>query len=439
MNKQQFLEVYREFSHRVITTKLVMALAGSADHVIAAMFISSGVLAALTLITPMLFFVFAFAFMFASGLSSYIGLLIGKKEIKKANQSASFIVLIFTGIALILSGVTAVNASKVASFLGATGEYHQIATTYLRFVSIAFFPQMVSIVLDGLVMNDGNPKYNFRVNMITMFMNFILNVVWVVILDYGVFGLAIATLISHSFHLLANLYYFIWRSDIIKLRKPKKNIYALQRTLYNGSSDFFGVFIEAIMLFVVNQAIINHLSGQYLEAYAASAVFTLFISKIYLGSQYGLLPVASKMMGEERYTELKQLLVFSVKRSAIYAFGFYLALIPFVWLGLPYFLEDAQFVNIAFMLYLGVGFAVVCSNIGIQSSIFFTSINRPMESLVIAIIRTLILIPIFSYTMIGWLKLSGIMMGFLVPELIISVAFYVYFKKIKLSALSVSV
>ncbi|WP_335872283.1 hypothetical protein [Bacillus sp. 2205SS5-2] len=58
MNKQQFLEVYREFSHRVITTKLIKALAGSADHVIAAMFINSGVLTALTLITLMLFFHF---------------------------------------------------------------------------------------------------------------------------------------------------------------------------------------------------------------------------------------------------------------------------------------------------------------------------------------------------------------------------------------------
>ena len=81
MNKKEFIKIYREYSHRVMTTKVVMALASSADHIIAATFISSTVLAAITLINPMLFFIFAFAFMFASGLGSYIGLLMGKKEI----------------------------------------------------------------------------------------------------------------------------------------------------------------------------------------------------------------------------------------------------------------------------------------------------------------------------------------------------------------------
>ncbi len=80
MNKKECIKIYKEYAHRVITTKVVMALASSADHIIAATFISSTVLAAITLVNPMLFFIFAFAFMFASGLGSYIGLLLGKKR-----------------------------------------------------------------------------------------------------------------------------------------------------------------------------------------------------------------------------------------------------------------------------------------------------------------------------------------------------------------------
>lgn len=437
MNKKEFIEIYREFSHRLITTKVVMALASSADHIIAAAFISSAVLAAITLINPILFFIAAFAFMFASGLGSYIGLLIGKKEIDKANQSASFIILVSTVIAVILAVSTSLNASKIAGLLGASGEYHSIATEYLRYLSIAFFPQMVSVVLDGLIMNDGSPKYNFRVNITTLIMNFGLNLIFVVFLKQGVKGLAVATFISHSYHLIADMYYLLFRSKTIKLCIPQKNYEALRRVLYNGSSDFLSVFIEAIMVYIVNRSILKFLPSIYLEAYAASAVFTLFITKIYIGSQYGLQPISSKMMGQKKYHELKQLFVFSVKRSALYAIGLYIVLIPVAWIALPFFLDNIELVKIAFSLYLGVGLAIVLSNVGIQSSIFFTSINRPVESLVIAVIRTLILIPLVSYTMIWMFKFTGITLGFLIPEILLTVCLIYYFKKLDLSQLKV--
>ncbi|WP_176461863.1 MATE family efflux transporter [Anaeromicrobium sediminis] len=437
MNKKEFVKIYREFSHRVITTKVILSLASSADHIIAATFINSAVLAALTLINPILFFIFAFAFMFASGLGSYIGLLMGKKEIDKANEAASFIILILTAIAGVLAISTSLNASKVASFLGASGDYHRIATEYLRYLSIAFFPQMISVVLDGLIMNDGNPKYNFKVNIITLVMNFILNMIFVVVFKQGVMGLGVATLISNSYHLIADIYYLIYRSKTIKISMPKKNYKALKRVLYNGSSDFLSVFIESIMVYVVNTSILKFLPNVYLEAYAASAVFTLFITKIYMGSQYGLQPISSKMMGQGKYHELKQLFVFSVKRSALYAISFYVTLIPVAWFGLPYFLDKPELVKIAFILYLGVGFAIVLSNIGIQSSVFFTSINRPIESLSIAVIRTLILIPVFSYTMIWMFKFTGITLGFLIPEILLTIGFIHYFKRLDLSQLKV--
>lgn len=437
MNKKEFTKIYKEYSQRVITTKVIMALASSADHIIAATFISSAVLAAITLINPMLFFIFAFAFMFASGLGSYVGLLIGKKQIDKANRTASFILLIFSAIAVVLSVFTSVNASKVASLLGASGDYYMIATVYLRYLSIAFFPQMISVVLDGLVMNDGSPKYNFKVNIITLIMNVVLNMIFVIVFKQGVVGLAVATLISHSYHLIADIYYLAYKSKTIKIRMPKKDFKGLKRVLYNGSSDFLGVFIEAIMVYVVNLSILKFLPNEYLEAYAASAIFTLFITKIYLGSQYGLQPITSKLMGQGKYNELRQLFAFSVKRSALYAIGLYVAIIPVAWFGLPYFLDNSDLVKIAFILYLGVGFAILLSNIGIQSSIFFTSINRPIESLVIAVIRTLILIPVFSYTMIRMFKFTGITLGFLIPEILLSIGFIYYFKRLELSSLKV--
>ena len=112
---------------------------------------------------------------------------------------------------------------------------------------------------------------------------------------------------------------------------------------------------------------------------------------IYLGSQYGLQPITSKLRGQEQHDGFIQLFIFSVKRSALYVLSFYVAIIPVVWVGLPYFLDNLELVKITFILYLGIGFAIVLSNIGIQSTVFFTSINRLIESIAIAVLRALIL------------------------------------------------
>jgi len=138
-----------------------------------------------------------------------------------------------------------------------------------------------------------------------------------------------------------------------------------------------------------------------------------------LGSYIGLL------IGKNKIDEANKINSFIV-----------IALTPIVRIVLPYILDNKDTIDIAFRIYLGIGFAGVVSNIGIQSTIFFTAINRPIESLVISVIRTLFLIPIFSFTMIAKFKLQGIMFGFLIPEIIITIIFIYYFKKLDLCKLS---
>lgn len=428
-----YLKVFREYSNRTIKSKLIMAVAASADQIIAATFISSAVLASITLVNPIVFLVFAFAFMFSAGLGSYVGLLIGENKLKKASETASFILVVMTVITLLVVTLLISNAGKVAHFLGAEGAYLGIATMYLKYLSIAFIPQAISIVLDTLIMNDGDPKFVFRVNTISLLANFILNLLFVLVFNQGVIGLALATVISNLYHLLANVYYLVYKSKLLKFQFPRFDRKGLIRVLYNGSSDFLGVFIEAVMIYIINRSILQFLPGKYLEAYAAASVFTLFITKVYLGAQYGLQPITSKLMGQHKFDELKELFYFSVKRSSLYALLLYIGLIPVVWFGLPFLLDAPELIKPAFYLYLLVGLAMLASNLGIQSPIFFTAINRPLESLAISILRTLILIPLFSYTMIGAYQFSGIALGFFIPEVIISVGLAYYFSNLKIA------
>ncbi|WP_273327228.1 MATE family efflux transporter [Vallitalea guaymasensis] len=429
MDKREFRDYYKEYSNRVIKTKVILSVASNADNIIAAAFISSVVLASLALIMPLVIFIIALSVMFSAGLGSYIGFYLGRDNINKANDLASFIIIVISIISLIIGMITSINASSIASILGASGKYHTAATIYLRILGISFIPQIISTVLDKLIMNDGSPKFTYQVNIITMIINLSFNLLLVIAFSMGVKGLALATLLSQLFHLGVNIYYFIKKSKFIRFIIPSYHFHELKRILYNGSSDFLSVFTDAIMIYVVNKAILNFLPNEYLEAFASATIFTALITKIYVGSQVGLQPILSRFLGKGYFNKLKNIFVYSLKRSVVYAVILYIILIPVSFILLPYLLDNKDLVFIAFRIYLGVGIAYISSCVGVQIILFFTAINRPIESLAIAFIRTIILIPLSSISMIYLIGVDGIAIGFLLPEILISGVFIYYYKK----------
>jgi Na+-driven multidrug efflux pump len=429
MDKKEFRNYYKEYSNRVIKTKIILSVASNADNIIAAAFISSVALASLALIMPVVIYIIAVSVMFSAGLGSFIGFYVGRDDINKANDLASFIVIVIIAISIIIGMIVSLNAGQIASILGARDNYHVIATIYLRILGISFIPQIISIVLDKLIMNDGSPKFTYQVNISSMIMNLSLNLLLVIVFDMDVKGLALATLLSQIFHLVVDIYYFIKKSIVIRFIIPSNHFHELRRIIYNGSSDFLSVFTDAIMIYVVNKAILEFLPNEYLEAFASATIFTALITKIYVGSQVGLQPIQSRLLGKGHFNELKAIFAYSLKRSSIYAIILYLILIPISFLLFPYLLDDKSLVVIAFRIYLGVGIAYISSCVGVQIILFFTAINRPAESLAIAFIRTIILIPLSSIGMIYLIGVDGIAIGFLLPEILITVVFLYCFKK----------
>ncbi|MCT4543015.1 MAG: MATE family efflux transporter [Vallitalea sp.] len=432
MDKNTYRKYYKEYSNKVILTKIILSIASNADNIIAAAFISSSVLASLALLMPLVIFIIAVSVMFSSGLGSYVGYYLGRGENEKANNLASYILLVIILMSIIIGSFISLYANNIASVLGAAGNYHLSATTYLRILGISFIPQIVSTILDKLIMNDGSPKFTFYVNVSTIIINLTLNLLFVIVFEMSVKGLAFATLISQLFHLGVNIYYFIYKSEVIKITKPSNHFIELKQIIYNGSSDFLSVFTDAIMVYIVNISILKFLPKNYLEPFATATIFTALITKVYVGSQVGLQPITSKFFGQEKFKELKDIFIYSLKRSLVYAIIIYTILIPISWLLLPFLLDSKALIPIAFKIFIGVGIAYISSCFGIQIILFFTSINRPIESLAIAIIRTLILIPLSSYTMIYLFGLNGIAIGFIIPELIITTVFFVFFRKTEL-------
>jgi len=415
-----------------------MGLMMAADKIIASLFIGVNALVATNLIGPMQMMIYAVSTLFMSGLGSYIGLLIGQKKISKANSASSLVLAILSIFMVIVTAGVLVFSKEIAYFVGARGSVFKLTKDYLYFVSLGFIPMVLASAMDILIMNDEHPSFVMKVNIGSTLLNLGLNILFVAVFNLHIVGLATATTISHLIHFIISANYFKSHCKTLKLVKPKFDISILKRIIYNGTSDFLGMFSEGLKRYVINIAIITFLTAKHMEAYSIVSMFIIiFISSVYYGTALGLQPIFSKMMGAMAFPRLVPLLKYSVKFSHVIALVVFLIAMPLMPTILGFFISDPVTIQIGFYIYLTFGFATLFENLPNAIIMFFTAINRPLESIVFSVVRTIILLPVLSYFAIAHLGQSGLMIGTLLAELIVIAATVIYMKSIDFTHMQV--
>ncbi len=428
---------FAEYAKPMIIRSIFSTIMYTADRLIAALFIGASALVATTLISPLMFLIAAFSSLFISGMGAYVGLLIGREESDKANRISSGIIILMGLLGLLMAVPSILFSEKVTYFLGARGEFFQLAESYLKICALSFPLLLLGKGMDVLILNDGSPRYSFNLNMIVAITNLILNLIVVAILGWGIEGLAWATVISSAIELLGGTMYFLLRSKTIHLLYPRFKISIILRILYNGLSDFTMMLVEAVMVFVINMAFIRFLTPKHFEAYAAvSIIITIFYS-IHMGASMGLQPILSQMMGRKEYTELKKILYYSVKKTMLYALTVYLVLIPAINYILLLFIKDPTTIQMGRSFYLTIGIATMFSNYPLQVSMFYTAINRPMESAAISITRTLFLIPGITFIAIKMVQAPGIAVGGIIADILLIIALFIFMRNQDLSKVKI--
>jgi len=432
-----FKKSFNDYALPMIIRSVFSSIMHTADRTIAAIFIGASALVATTLVTPLLYFIYGISALFIGGLGAYVGLLIGRNNLEKAKKTSSGIILLLGVLGVFISVPSLVFSDKIAIFLGARGDMVLMASTYLRIISFSFPIMLIARGLDVLIYNDGSPKYSFKLSIIVTLMNLGLNVITVALLDMGIFGLAISTVISETVMLVGGLYYYTFKAKILKISKPSISIKTVVRIAYNGLSDFAMMFVDAVMIFVLNQAFIRFLTPSHFEGYAAANVLIVLFYSIYMGASMGLQPIHSQLMGKGEFSQLKTLLFYSVKRTVGIGLLVYIVSIPISSLILKLFVENPVALQHAKFFYITMGFAVMFSNLPLQTSSFFTAINRPIESVVISLARTLFLIPVVAYISIMFMGGIGVAVGYFLADVILILALWVYMKKLDISKLKV--
>ncbi|MDD4609868.1 MAG: MATE family efflux transporter [Bacteroidaceae bacterium] len=379
---------------------IIAMTAASLYNIIDSIFIGQGVgalaISGLAVTFPFMNLTAAFGAMIGAGASTLVSIKLGEKDYKTAQNilgNTLVLNLFFGAITMILC---LLFIDPILFFFGASENTIEYARSYMQVLLAGNIITHVYFGLNALLRASGYPSKAMLATIITVVLDCILDAIFIFVLDWGIRGAALATVLAQSTSLIWLLYIL---SDSKKLLHFKKGIYTLKKRiikeiLYIGLSPFFMNVAACLIVIVINNALKDAGGDLAIGAYGIINRIIFLILMVVMGLNQGMQPIAGYNYGARQYHRLNQVLTTTIVIASIVStLGFIIGeLFPGTIVSL--FTTDKELVALAtegMKIYvIGfplVGFQVVVSN-------FFQSIGQAHKSILLSLSRQVfILLP----------------------------------------------
>ena len=357
-------------------------------------------LAAVNICFPIFPIFIAFALLFGLGAASLASSYLGKGMEDRAREIFSTVVY----FAIITSVVGCLMLFffrvEIANFLGANDILMPYVSTYLGVILLGAFMIIAHPLLEVFARND-QKQFLAMISMIGgALSNIGLNYLFIFILELGVFGAALATVLGHGIGFFILLIYFFGRRGWLYF-VLKFNIRQVFSSAKNGIPPCIAEVSSGIIVLIFNKIIID-IAGESGVAiysvimYTASIVFVVLMS-----ITQGMQPISSYNYGHGSIDRVKSIFRFSYMFAFLVGLGLYILFFIFSpWIVLLFLDSSSEIlsntveaIRIYFVGYIMLGYNIICG-------VFFQSVQRTLSSFIVTISSTLlwiiITVPILS-------------------------------------------
>lgn len=186
------------------------------------------------IVFPLTTLIGAFTQLYSSGATPLFSIARGQQDTDKASHILSQCISLLGITSIILMLVCYVFKRPILYAFGASDSSYFYANQYLKIYLLGTLFSMYVTGLNGMINAQGYPKIGMFTTLIGAILNLILDPIFIFVLDLGVVGAAIATVISQFIS-------FIW---IFKFFVGKKNIYRIRLSYLKPQWSYIKKIIE---------------------------------------------------------------------------------------------------------------------------------------------------------------------------------------------------
>lgn len=321
-HKELFLKksIFRLFIFVAIPgaiSMLASALYGLFDGIFVGQQLGGRAFTAINLAFPFVIINFAISDLIAVGSSVPISIALGKQEEKEANNIFTCAILMIVGAGAFTGTLLYFGAEYLLSFMDATNEAQELAAEYIRVYAI-FSPLITGgFALDNYLRISGKTKYGMWLSITVSVVTALLEFVFLFVLDFGIWGAALASCLSMSAFVIAAFLPFALGKFTLHLTKPKFSAKITKQIIKCGLPIFLSNISGRVTSIVMNKSLIALGGDSAVEIYGMQMYLGEVLNPVIYGICDSTQPAIGYNWGAKRFDRVKGLAKCIFSASAI--------------------------------------------------------------------------------------------------------------------------
>ena len=263
--------------------------------------------AALNLAFPFVLLNFSLSDMVGVGSSVSIGVLLGKKENKEANNVFSCSCMMVFLCGLVIGTLMYLAAPWIMSIMGAKGELAELAASYLRVYALC--SPIITIVFsaDNYLRICGKIKYSMNLNIRMAVTTVILEVLFLLVFKWGLWAAAFANCCATILCAVLSMIPFLRGREFLSFCKPRFSVPLVKDIVVGGAPKFLQSMAGRLTSLATNAALISFGGTNAVSAFGVLMYTKDLIEPILFGMYGSLQPAISYNFGQGNWKRIRQI------------------------------------------------------------------------------------------------------------------------------------
>ena len=391
-------------------------------------------IAGIGFVTPIFMILNGFSVGLGNGATSSISRSVGAKNRERASKSAAHSLLIFLAASIVLTVTLLIIQEPVLKTYGASGQSLTEALKYGTPMFLGLFAFMFANGGSGILRGEGDMKRAMYAMIVSVALNFILDPIFIYVLNLGSAGASLATIVSSLGAAIVIIYWILIKKDTyvnVTFKGFKFDSEIARDILKVGIPASLDMFVMSIaMSFYL--MFISSVGGEYgIAAFTSGQRLYLFGIMPLTAIASAVAAVSGSAFGARNWDYLSRTHIYGTKFAMLVSIVILLILVifaPQLSMIFAYTPETAPLIPEITSFLRIASFGLLLVGIGMPSSFFYQGIGRGTTSLAWTIIRELVFTVGFTYLfgiVLNW-GLTGIWVGLAVGRIIASILNFTY-------------
>tara|TARA_B110000046_G_scaffold185962_1_gene230831 strand:- start:3791 stop:5128 length:1338 start_codon:yes stop_codon:yes gene_type:complete len=399
---------------------LVMSLNMIVDTIFVGQWIGVLAIAGITVVLPIAFLISSIGMGIGIGGSSIISRALGAKNAEKAFLTFGNQISLTVILAILFVTLGNIYSVPILNLFGAKGNILPIASEYFNVIIYGVPFLAFAMMGNPTIRAEGKPKFAMYAMMVPSVLNIVLDIVFIKVFDWGMWGAGLATSLSYASCGLYILYFFLSSKSELKIipKNFKLDFKIVREIVELGGGSIVRQGAISILMIVLNFSLFKYGGEISIAIYGIINRVMMFALSPVLGVSQGFLPVAGFNIGAQKNNRVKETI-----KKAIW-FGSVLGTIVFI--GVLFFKEEviwiftndatllAETPNAMFIVFL----ATPIVTMQLIGSAYFQAAGKAMPALFLTLLKQGFLLIPLAYILPKYYGINGVWWSFPIADIL---------------------